>query len=54
MKRVVQILVVLIIFSISVAYAQTFTLDDILEDIYNQLSEEGEVPLEEVQEELPL
>ena len=52
MKRVVQILVVLIIFSISVAYAQTFTLDDILEDIYNQLSEEGEVPLEEVQEEL--
>ena len=45
-------MVVLIIFSVSVIYAQTFTIDNILEDIYNQLSEEGDVPLEEVQEEL--
>ena len=52
MRRAFQILVVLIIFSVSVIYAQTFTIDNILEDIYNQLSEEGDVPLEEVQEEL--
>ncbi|MBQ8386854.1 MAG: hypothetical protein IJX48_05330 [Paludibacteraceae bacterium] len=33
-------------------HAEAFTLDDILEDIYNQLSEDGEIPLEDVQEEL--
>ena len=33
-------------------HAESFTLDDILEDIYNQLSEDGEIPLEDVQEEL--
>jgi hypothetical protein len=35
-----------------VIYAQSFTLDDILEDIYNQLSEDGEAPLESLQEDL--
>ncbi len=33
-------------------HAESFTLYDILEDIYNQLSEDGEIPLEDVQEEL--
>lgn len=33
-------------------HAESFTLDDILEDIYNQLSEDGEIPMEDVQEEL--
>ena len=34
-------------------YGQVFTLDDVLEDVYNQLEEEGEMEaLEDVQEEL--
>lgn len=33
-------------------HAESFSLDAILEDIYNQLSEDGEIPLEDVQEEL--
>ena len=47
-----QIIIVLCICCISTAYTQTFEIDDILEDIYNQLSEEGDIPLENVQEEL--
>ena len=47
-----QIIIVLCICCISTAYTQTFEIDDILEDIYNQLSEEGDIPLEDVQEEL--
>ena len=39
-------------FCISTQYAQSFSLDDVLEDICNQLSEEGEVPIEDIQEEL--
>jgi hypothetical protein len=33
-------------------HAASFTLDEILSDIYNQLSEEGEIALEDLQEEL--
>ncbi|MBR2450359.1 MAG: helix-hairpin-helix domain-containing protein [Paludibacteraceae bacterium] len=33
-------------------HAEPFSLDAILEDIYNQLSEDGEAPLEDIQEEL--
>lgn len=36
----------------SMVSAQSFTIDDVLEDIYNQLSEDGEVPLDNLQEEL--
>lgn len=39
-------------FCISTQYAQSFSLDNVLEDICNQLSEEGEVPAEDIQEEL--
>lgn len=52
MKRIYHIFSILLLCSISVIYAQSFTLDDILEDIYNQLSEDGEVPLESLQEDL--
>lgn len=53
MNKACQIIITLIIcFVVSTLYAQTFTLDDILEDIYNQLSEEGDIPLEELQEQL--
>ena len=36
----------------ALSYKQPVSIDDILEDIYNQLAEEGDVPMEEVQEEL--
>ena len=45
-------LIILLLFCISTQYAQSFSLDDVLEDICNQLSEEGEVPIEDIQEEL--
>ena len=52
MNKAYQIIITLIICCVPTLYAQTFTLDDILEDIYNQLSEEGDIPLEELQEQL--
>ena len=52
MKRRIEIVMLLVLFCVSTIYSQSFSLEDILEDIYNELSEEGEVPLEEVQEEL--
>lgn len=36
----------------ALSYTQPVSIDDILEDIYNQLAEEGDVPMEDVQEEL--
>lgn len=36
----------------SCAFAQTITIEDILTDIYNQLSEYGDAPMEDVQEQL--
>ena len=35
-----------------ILWPESFSLDEILEDIYNQLSEDGEVPMEDIQEEL--
>ena len=52
MKRRLEIIIALVLCCVSMIYSQSFSLEDILEDIYNELSEEGEVPLEEVQEEL--
>ena len=52
MKRKIEIIIALVLCCVSTIYSQSFSLEDILEDIYNELSEEGEVPLEEVQEEL--
>ena len=52
MKRRIEIVIALVLCCVSTIYSQSFSLEDILEDIYNELSEEGEVPLEEVQEEL--
>ena len=52
MKRRIEIVIALVLCCVSMIYSQSFSLEDILEDIYNELSEEGEVPLEEVQEEL--
>ena len=52
MKRRIEIVILLVLFCVSTIYSQSFSLEDILEDIYNELSEEGEAPLEEVQEEL--
>ena len=52
MKRIYYIISFLLLCSLSVIYAQHFTIDDVLEDIYNQLSEDGEVPLESLQEDL--
>ena len=52
MKRRIEIIIALVLCCVSTIYSQSFSLEDILEDIYNELSEEGEVPLEEVQEEL--
>lgn len=52
MKRVWIIAFVFVSCMTLTIHAESFTLDDILEDIYNQLSEDGEIPLEDVQEEL--
>ena len=50
MKKIIY-LIFLFFFFLSITYAQTYNLEDILEDIYNQLSEDGEAP-EFIQEEL--
>lgn len=50
MKKIIY-LIFLFFFFLSITYAQTYHLEDILEDIYNQLSEDGEAP-EFIQEEL--
>ena len=50
MKKIIY-LIFLFFFFLSIAYAQTYNFEDILEDIYNQLSEDGEAP-EFIQEEL--
>lgn len=53
MKRILQILGMWVCMCYcSVAICQSFALEDVLEDICNQLSEEGEVPIDQVQEEL--
>ena len=52
MKRVWIIIFFFISCMTSSIHAESFTLDDILEDIYNFLSEDGEPPGEEIMEEL--
>ena len=60
MPRIPRILL-LICLCASVIYAageerrwspQDFSIDNILEDIYNQLAEDGDIPMEELQEDL--
>ena len=46
------ILFVFLVCNLWQIHAQVFDLESVLEDIYNQLAEEGDLPLEEVQEEL--
>ncbi len=52
MRKIKHIFFIFLLCTTCVGYAQSFALEDILEDIYNQLAEEEEIPLEEVQEEL--
>ncbi len=52
MKRVWIIVFVFVSCMTLTIHAESFSLDAILEDIYNQLSEDGEAPLEDIQEEL--
>ena len=52
MKRVWIIVFVFVSCMTLTIHAEPFSLDAILEDIYNQLSEDGEAPLEDIQEEL--
>ena len=52
MKRVWIIVFVFVSCMSLTIHAKSFSLDAILEDIYNQLSEDGEAPLEDIQEEL--
>ena len=52
MKRVWIIVFVFVSCMSLTIHAESFSLDAILEDIYNQLSEDGEIPFEDVQEEL--
>ncbi len=52
MKRVWIIAFVFVSCMTLTIHAESFSLDAIIEDIYNQLSEDGEIPLEDVQEEL--
>ena len=52
MLKIKHITSIFMLCAACLGYAQSFMLQDILEDIYNQLSEEGDIPLEELQEEL--
>ena len=52
MRKIKHIFFIFLLCTTGVGYAQSVALEDILEDIYNQLAEEEEIPLEEVQEEL--
>ena len=52
MKRISIIIGTLLLCYVSTIYAQSFSIEDVLEDIYNQLSEDGEIPIEDLQEEL--
>ena len=52
MKRVGIVIIVFALCMMLPIHAESFSLDEILEDIYNQLSEDGEVPMEDIQEEL--
>ena len=52
MKMIRYILFVFLVCNLWQIHAQVFDLESVLEDIYNQLAEEGDLPLEEVQEEL--
>ncbi len=52
MRNIKHIFFIFLLCTTCVGYAQSVALEDILEDIYNQLAEEEEIPLEEVQEEL--
>ena len=52
MQTIKHIFFVLWVWTSCVVCAQSVVLEDVLEDIYNQLAEEGDIPLEEVQEEL--
>lgn len=52
MKRVEIVIIVFALCMVLPIHAESFSLDEILEDIYNQLSEDGEVPMEDIQEEL--
>ena len=52
MKRVGIVIIVFALCMVLPIHAESFSLDEILEDIYNQLSEDGEVPMEDIQEEL--
>ena len=52
MLKIKHIISIFMLCAACLGYAQSFMLQDILEDIYNQLSEEGDIPLEELQEEL--
>lgn len=52
MRKIKHIFFIFLLCTTCVGYAQSVALEDILEDIYNQLAEEEEIPLEEVQEEL--
>ena len=52
MKRVGIVIIIFALCMVLPIHAESFSLDEILEDIYNQLSEDGEVPMEDIQEEL--
>lgn len=52
MKKTRHIIWCLILCVAQATYAQSFSLDDVLEDIYNQLEEDNDIVLESVQEEL--
>ena len=52
MKRVGIVIIVFALCMVLPIQAESFSLDEILEDIYNQLSEDGEAPMEDIQEEL--
>ena len=52
MQKIQHIIFIFLLCTTSMGYAQSFVLEDILEDIYNQLNEEHDIPMEIVQEEL--
>jgi hypothetical protein len=52
MKEIRQIIICIILCAAIVAHGQVVRVEDALEDIFNQLSEDGDLPYEEIEEEL--
>ena len=52
MNRIRKIIMLVGLCAAMVVHGQNMRVEDVLEDIFNQLSEDGDLPYEEIEEEL--